>query len=69
MWLNDGPTKWNFISVRPPRTEKLNTLDVDPRLDVDGRVVWNAHDARVTIQVFVEGYLEDGSPAVPVEVC
>ena len=46
----------------------MNALDLDPGLDVDGCVVWNAHNTRVTVQVFVEGQLEDGSTAVPVRV-
>ena len=55
-----------FVSTCPTRTETSNALDINPGPDVDGRVVRNPQDTRITIQVLVEGQLEDRSSTVPV---
>ena len=65
-WLFNGPTVRYFVSTCPTRTETSNALDIDPGSDVDGRMVRNPQDTRITIQVLVEGQLEDRSTTVPV---
>jgi len=48
------------------RSKQLyDRLDIDAWLDVNRRVAGNTVDARITVQVLVEGQLEDRGTAVP----